>query len=139
MDHSGDVTASLRADTLRDCLPAGAAGLTTRFTRLGLIHRQGTAVEICTVEALDGSFGCLGLRHLHEPEAFGAPRVTVGNDVDLVHRTIGLEELAQVVIRRTKRKVPNKDIHAKVLYICNMETIASLSEQYAGAQGQSKV
>ena len=47
----------------------------------------------------------------------GATGVTVRNDVDLVHRTIGLEELAQVMIRRTKRKVTDKDIHAKILYI----------------------
>ena len=43
-------------------------------------------------------------------------KIAVSNDIDLVHSTILLEELAEVIIRRTKRKVTYKDIHAKILY-----------------------
>src|SRR6266571_4238279 len=94
-------------------LPAGPAGFPTWFTRLGLIDREGPAVELCAVEPLDGRFGRLALGHLHKAKAFGAPGVTVGNDIDLVHSAIRLKELAKGMIRGTKRKVSDKDIHAK--------------------------
>src|SRR6516225_6890110 len=117
VDHydSADVTASLRADTVLAGLPAGAAELPTRFTWLCLIHRQGTAFELCAVEPLDGRFGRRAVGHLDKAKAFGAARVTVGNHIDLVHGTIRLKELAEVMIRRTIRKIPDKDIHAQIL------------------------
>jgi hypothetical protein len=37
--------------------------------------------------------------------------VTVGNEIDLVHSAIRLEELAKVMIGGGKRKIPYKDIH----------------------------
>ena len=111
---------AIRAYAARVCaytvlagLPAGAAELPTRFTRLRLIHREGTAFELFAVEPLDGRFGCLALGHFDKPEAFGAPGVTVGNDIDLVHSTILLKELAEVMICRTKCKVAYKDIHVQ--------------------------
>jgi hypothetical protein len=94
-------------------LPAGAARLTTRFTRLGFVDRESTACELFAVEPLDGGFGRLALGHLDKPKAFGAARVTVSNHIDLVHGTILLEELAEVMICCTKRKVPYKDIHVQ--------------------------
>jgi hypothetical protein len=61
---------------------------------------------------LDGRFGGRTVGHFHEAKAFGAPGVTVSNNIDLVYHTMGLEELAKAIIRRTKRKVAYKDIHA---------------------------
>ena len=61
------------------------------------------------------SFGRLALRHFHKAKAAGLTRVAIRNNIDLVHCTIGLEELAQVTIRHTKPKVPDKDIHAHIL------------------------
>ena len=89
------------------------------------------------LESLNGRFGGSAIRHLHKAKASGATGIAVRDDIDLVHRTIELEELTKVKIRRTKRKVPDKDIHATILYNGNMETLARSSEQYAGAQGQS--
>jgi hypothetical protein len=89
--------------------------LPTRFTRLGFVDREGTAFELFAVEPLDGGFGRRTVGHLDKSKTFGAARVTVGNDIDLVHSTILLKELAEAMIRRTKRKVPDKDIHAKIL------------------------
>src|SRR5215510_261952 len=115
---------AIRAYTARVCvstvltgLPAGAAELTAWFTRLSFVDREGTAFELFAVEPLDGHFGCLALGHFDKPEAFGAPGVAVGNDTNLVHSTILLKELAEGMIRCTKRKVTYKDIHAKILYI----------------------
>src|SRR2546428_4949201 len=71
-------------------LPAGAARLPTRLTRLGFIDRKGPACELFAVEPLDGSFGCRTVGHLDKPQAFGAARVLVGNDSDVVHHAIRL-------------------------------------------------
>ena len=105
------------ADTALTGLPAGPARLTARFTRLGFVDREGTAFELFAVEPLNGGFGSLALGHLDKPKAFGASGVPIGNHIDFVHNAIRLEELTEVMIRRTKRKVPYKDIHAKVLFI----------------------
>src|SRR5262249_50001031 len=87
------------------------------------------------LEPLNGRFGCSIVGHLHKAKAPGATGVTVSNDIDLVHHTIRLEELAQGMISGTKSKVPHKDIHAKGLFIeKNVDMIARSSEQYAEAQ-----
>jgi hypothetical protein len=94
-------------------LPAGPARLPTRFTRLGFIHRERTAIVFFAVESLHSGLGRLALGHLHKAKAFGATGVPVGNHIDLVHGTILLEELAEVMICCTKRKVAYKDIHVQ--------------------------
>ena len=104
------------ADTALAGLPAGPAGLTARFTRLGFIHRERTAFEFFAVEPLNGGFGGCTIGHLDKPKAFGAPGVSVGNDIDLVHNSIRLEELAEVMISRTEGKIADKDIHAGILW-----------------------
>jgi hypothetical protein len=78
---------------------------------------------------LDGGFGRLALGHLDKAKAFGAPGVSVGNDIDRVYNSIRLEELAEVMIRRTIGHIAYKDMHAKVLFIMkNRATIARSSE-----------
>src|SRR5262249_6454130 len=105
------------ADTVLASLPAGAAELPTRlpawFTRLGFVDREGTAVELCALEPLDGSLSRRTVGHLDKAKAFGAASVPVRNDPDVVHHTIGLEELAEGMISGTKCKVTYKDIHAE--------------------------
>src|SRR6266446_3258604 len=101
----------MQLDRLR-WLTSGTGWLPARFTRLGLVDREGPAVELCAVEPLDGRFGRLALGHFDKAEAFGASGVTVGNKIDLVHNSIRLKELAEGMIRGTKRKVPDKDMHA---------------------------
>jgi hypothetical protein len=87
------------------------------------------------LEPLNGRFGCSAVGHLHKAKAPGATGVTVSNNIDLVHHTIRLEELAKVMISGTKSKVTYKNIHAKVLFIVkNVDMIARSSEQYAEAQ-----
>ena len=110
---SVDFITYLKANAVLAGLPAGAAELPTRFTRLGFVDREGTAFELFAIEPLDGGFGRLALGHFDKPKAFGAARVTVGNHIDLIHSTILLKELAKVMIRRTKRKVAYKDIHVQ--------------------------
>ena len=70
-----------------------------------------------TLEPLNGRFGCGAVRHLHKAKAPGATGITVSNNIDLVHHTIRLEELAKVMLSGTKSQVADKDIHAKVRFI----------------------
>jgi hypothetical protein len=119
MHGSADLTASPGAESVLADLPAGAAELPTRlptrFTRLGLIHVEGPACELLALESLNSRFGRRAIRHFDKAKAAGLPRVPVRNNIDRVHRPILLKELAEVIICRTKRKVPDKDIHAKIL------------------------
>jgi hypothetical protein len=87
------------------------------------------------LEPLNSRFGCSAVGHLHKAKAPGTTGVAVSNDIDLVHHTIRLEELAKVMISGTKSKVTYKDIHAEILFIVkNVDMIARSSEQYAEAQ-----
>jgi predicted regulator of Ras-like GTPase activity (Roadblock/LC7/MglB family) len=87
------------------------------------------------LEPLNGLFGCSAVGHLHKAKAPGATGVTVSNNIDLIHHTIRLEELAKVMISGTKSKVTYKDIHAEILFIVkNVDMIDRSSEQYAEAQ-----
>src|SRR5438132_12468842 len=76
------------AHTPSASLPARPTRLPARFTRLGFVDREGPAFELCAVEPLDDGFSRRTVGHLNKPEAFGAPGVTVGNDIDLVHNSI---------------------------------------------------
>ena len=84
-------------------LPAGSTGLPTRFTRLGFVDREGTAIEFFAVESLHSGFGSGAVGHLDETETTGLAGIPIGNDIHLVHRTIRFEELAEVISRRIKR------------------------------------
>jgi hypothetical protein len=59
--------------------------------------------------------------------------VTIGNDIDRVHSTIRLEDLAEVMIRGVKGEIADKNIHASILKCESVETIAKSSEQHAEA------
>src|SRR5712691_4460851 len=109
------------------------ARLTARFTRLRFVDVEGTPPKRRALEPLNGGLCRTGVRHLHETKPTGLAGVAVGNDIDRVHNTIRLEELADVLIRRAERKIANKNIHARVLVRESRETIARSSEQYAEA------
>jgi hypothetical protein len=97
-------------------LPAGPIGLTTRFAGSGLVHRQGTASEFCTLEPFDGGFRFLALRHFDKSKAFGTAGVPVGNEIHLVYYTIRLKELPNVFLGGGIRQIANKDIHGYSLW-----------------------
>jgi hypothetical protein len=116
-------------------LPARGAELPTWGTRLRRIDRERTASEGRAVESGNGGLGRLVVGHLHKPKASGTASVTVHDDMDLVHGTIRLEELAEVMLSRAERQIANKDVHVQILFFLqSMETIARSSEQYAEAK-----
>jgi hypothetical protein len=58
----------------------------------------------------------MGIRHYHEAKATGLAGLTIRRHTDRVHRPIRLEELADVLIGGSKRKIAYKNIHASLLY-----------------------
>jgi hypothetical protein len=87
------------------------------------------------MEALDGGLRRAIVRHFHKAKAFGAAGVTVGNEIDLVHSAIRLEELAEVMVGGGKRKIADKDIHGRSFASGKAwKRFARSFEQYAGAE-----
>ena len=97
-------------------LPARLTGLTARFARLGLIHREGPPLNFLALECGHRRSGGGAIGHLDKAKAFGAAGLAVHNDPDLVYGAIRLEELAEVMIRRTEGKIADKDIHTGILW-----------------------
>ena len=92
-------------------LPARLTRLTTRFARLCFVDRDGTASKLFALEPLNGGFGCLGIRHLNKAKPTWTASITVGDEIHLVHNSILLEELAEVMVRSAIRQIANEDIH----------------------------
>jgi hypothetical protein len=53
----------------------------------------------------------VAVRHFDKAKAFGTAGVTVSNEIDLVHSTIRLKELVEVLIGGSIRKIADKNIH----------------------------
>src|SRR6266516_2896495 len=94
-------------------LPARLPGLTARFTRLGLIDREGPAFHLLALELGHRRFGRGAIGHLDKAKAFGAAGVAIRDHPDLVHHTIRLEELAEVAVGGAKRQIAYINIHGK--------------------------
>jgi hypothetical protein len=83
------------------------------------------------MQPLNGRVGCAAVRHFHEAKAPRPASVAVNNELDLLHRSIGLKELADIIFRGSKRDIPDINIHAGLLSGENVETADMSSEQYA--------
>src|SRR3990172_6170955 len=64
-----------------------------------LVHGEGPATELVTVERADCAVGIVTARHLHEPEAAGAAGVAVRDELDLADLAAVLrEQIADLVL-----------------------------------------
>lgn len=63
--------------------------------RLGLVDLQGPSAELSSVQRRDGLVGFAGVRHFHKCEAARATGFAVSDEVDLFHRSVFLEDVAQ--------------------------------------------
>jgi hypothetical protein len=126
------------------CLPARAAGLPARFTRLGLIDGEGPALNLLTLELGNGGSGGGAIGHLDKTKAFGAAGDAIRDNPDLVHHPIRLEELAEVVVGGAKCEIANINIHGKFPMgkgIHNRQVIrtvcrSTMQEPYAGEEAR---
>jgi len=102
--------------TAIESLPASLTGLPARFSWLRFVDVEGTPPKRRALEPLNGGLCCTGVRHLHEAKPPRLAGVPVGNDTDRVHRTIRLEELAEVMISGAEGKIADKVIHTSILW-----------------------
>ena len=86
-----------------------------RFSRPRFVDREGAAGQGHAVEGVNGTLRCAVVRHLDEAKTPRTAGLAVGHDPDGFYRSIRLEELTQVLIRRGKSQVAHKDIHVRVL------------------------
>ena len=93
------------------CLPASAARLTAWLTRLCFVDRQGAAIEVFAIEPLNRRLRRTAVCHFDEAKTPRTAGLAVSNETHIVHRTILLEELADVIFRGGKRQIANIDSH----------------------------
>jgi hypothetical protein len=89
--------------------------LAARFTRLRFIDREGTATKLLALKPRNGALSGPLIRHFDETKPAGVPGVAVGHNPNRVYSTIRFEELAEVLLSSSERKIPDKDIHREVL------------------------
>lgn len=91
---------------MRNSLPAAATTTTrgTRFLFLGHVDAKRTTAILDAIQRLDGRFG-LGLLHFNEAEPAGPTGVTIGNQLDGCHGTVGLKHFPNFIFRGAEREV----------------------------------
>jgi hypothetical protein len=82
---------------------AAAAAL----TRLGLVDLQATTLKVGAVQRRHGAGG-IGIGHFHEAEAPGTTGLTIGDQSDLLDRSMLLEQGADRLFSGREGKISNK-------------------------------
>src|SRR5919206_4917619 len=93
-------------------LPARLTWLTARFPRPCFVDRESAAGQGHAVEGVNGRLRRAVVRHLDEAKAPRTTGLAIGHNSDGFYRSIRLEELAQVLLRRGKSQVAHKNVHA---------------------------
>jgi len=84
-----------------------AAARTTLFARARFIHGQRAAFPILAIQGFDRRLRAFGRVHRRERKATRASGFFVHDDVDLVHRSMLGQHVAQIVFGNIKRKIPD--------------------------------
>jgi hypothetical protein len=75
-----------------------------------LIDVQGATAEFFSVQRCNGFLGFGGIRHFYECKSSRTAGVTIGDQADLIHFAVGLEQRAQFRFRGAVREVANKKL-----------------------------
>src|SRR5262249_29131979 len=94
---------------------AVTARLTARLTWACFVDGQLAALHFDILEPCNGGLGLTGIGHLHKPEAAWPARLTVGDEIDTPHSTIGFEELPYILWICGKRNIADKNLHTSSL------------------------
>jgi hypothetical protein len=100
-------TASAAAAT---AAAAAEATTWTRSTRLSLIHHEGAAFEVFTIEAFDGSRSGFLRTHGHEAEPARAARFAICPDEHIQHLSMRREDFTKPFRSRTIIEIAYKDL-----------------------------
>lgn len=99
-------TASTATSTSTSTATATAAAVVG--TRRAVVQTNGTAVQVGTVEVVEGLASLINRRELHVTEALGAARLRVGRETDAHNVTAGTEHLMDGVLVGAEGQVANK-------------------------------
>src|SRR5580698_9967252 len=96
------------------CLVAATAATTTAtaattaaLTRLGLVDLKAATLKVGAVQRRHGAGG-IGIGHFHEAEATGTTGLAIGDQRDLLDRTMLLEQGADRLFSCGEGKISNK-------------------------------
>jgi hypothetical protein len=95
------------ANPILIAVPAGRA----IFARPGFVHIDGAVVKACAVELRNRILRFGGVAHLDEPEALGAIRIAVNDDLSRLDIAEGREKGAEIIVACFVRKVSYVDFH----------------------------
>jgi len=84
-----------------------AAAAATRFAGSGLVDRQGSAIVLLLVEAIDGRLRLGVARHLDETKTSASAGIPVRNDLGAFDRTEFRKNLFQIRARNVIAQIPN--------------------------------
>ncbi len=86
-------------------LPARSAAFTTGAS---FAHTQGSAVHLCSVKSFDrGCCGCI--IHFHKSKTPGSSRLTVAQDINIVHGAVCLKNASEFLLGCAVGQVANID------------------------------
>lgn len=105
------LTISVSATTTAATAAEATASTWTRSTFLGLVHLDGSAVELIAVHFLHGSTPLSVIIEAHEAEAARPARFTIHDDLGFRHLSKTLERLTESIVRRR----PSQTTHEKFL------------------------
>src|SRR6185369_1061950 len=88
-----------------------AAAAAAAFAGPGLVDGDVTAIKRLAVEGGDGLVGLGAVGELHEAEAAGAAGVAVHNQRRGGDGSVGLEQLAELVLGRVEREIAYVELH----------------------------
>jgi hypothetical protein len=108
---AGLVATAAAATTAISTAAATATGVGTLFTGTGLVDRQGTAINVFTVEGLNGGIGFTHIRHGDEGKTLRPAGEFVHNDAGLVNGAISSELGCQRGLGRFVSEVSNVYFH----------------------------
>jgi len=116
--------------------PTGSARLMVPHPPVSFVDHAGVASEVHPVESCNGRSRRTALRHLNEPKAARVACLPVSNHLNRIHKTVRLEELAEVLSGRGAHKVADKNVHTKIL----LGSVLSRSPEHANStQEQDRV
>lgn len=90
-----------------------AATRGTLFAGPGLVHANGSAVNVLTIQCVDGLVSLIVIRHFNKSEAFAAVGHFVLYNFAGRNLTVGFKELLKIAFGKTPAQVTNVQVHKK--------------------------
>ncbi len=83
----------------------GALGLGT-----SLVHVDGAASDLCSVQSSDGLLTFFGICHFHKSETARPPGLAIGENTHSIHLSVTFEKLAQFILGGIETEISNENV-----------------------------